>query len=153
MVGHTMWAIVNTQIEARLRQGNLDKVGGNWPKCDLRYCDLRYHQFSLLGKVWNIILHVTTNISSTGFHSLKVGLYQLWQWGHFALHAEYQNIYFLKKEYIRKIQCHLSLARIIFKEWYCILWTSSPRSIQKVKYIDYNPNFRFQHFVIWKWTT
>ncbi len=51
MVGHTMLSIVNTQIGTRLRQAKLDKVEGNWPKCDLCYRDLHYHHFSIYGEV------------------------------------------------------------------------------------------------------
>ena len=47
MVGYPILSTVKTQIGTHLRQDKLDKVEGNWPKCDLRHCDLRYHLFQM----------------------------------------------------------------------------------------------------------
>ena len=49
MERYTILAMVGTHIDSHLRQGKLDEVWRDWSKCDLRYCDLRYHPFSNSG--------------------------------------------------------------------------------------------------------
>ena len=46
MVRYTIVGIVNTKIETYLRLEKLVEIVGDGLKCDLRYCDLRYHVFN-----------------------------------------------------------------------------------------------------------
>ena len=58
--------------------------------------------------------HFTTSMSSTGIHSLSIGLYQQEQRGQFAEHSNHRKMSFSIKNFYKK--CHETFVRLIVEE-------------------------------------
>ena len=135
MVGHTKVTIEHSQTETNLRQWKLDNVAGNWPKCDLRYCDLRYHPFFNLAR--GIKCHTTLYNHHLFYWNSLIKSWYISCMAQGAVCKRYRipKNNFFSKEYIMKIQFLITLTRSIIKGRYYTFLMSRHRSIKKAKYI------------------